>query len=162
MTSAPHDAVVVGGGHNGLVAATMLARAGRSALVLERGASVGGAAVCEPMFPGVDARLSRYAYLDQSVPGRVLQELGVAVELRPRPHTRALSGCARLEQIVERVVAGACSGPSPSRCAAATQLRALIGDDDAWEALFERPLGGDARARVRKRRVAGRSRDRCG
>ena len=58
-----HDAVIVGGGHNGLVAAAYLARAGRSVLVLERRDHVGGAAVSERPWPGVDARLSRYAYL---------------------------------------------------------------------------------------------------
>ena len=43
-----HDAIVVGGGHNGLVAAALLARAGRDVLVLERGETFGGAAVSDP------------------------------------------------------------------------------------------------------------------
>ena len=46
------DAVVIGGGHNGLTAAAYLARAGRSVLVLERRPIVGGAAVTEEVFPG--------------------------------------------------------------------------------------------------------------
>src|SRR5215212_2599836 len=46
-TMTRHDAVIVGGGHNGLVAAAYLARAGRSVLVLERREHVGGAAVSE-------------------------------------------------------------------------------------------------------------------
>src|SRR6188508_580946 len=57
-----YDACIVGGGHNGLVAATYLARAGRSVLVLERRDHVGGAAVSERPWPGVDARLSIYSY----------------------------------------------------------------------------------------------------
>src|SRR4029453_11298853 len=72
-----HDVVVVGGGHNGLVAATYRARAGRSVLVLERRDHVGGAAVSERPFAGVDARLSRYAYLVSLLPWAIIGELGL-------------------------------------------------------------------------------------
>src|ERR671919_1200195 len=47
-----HDIIIVGAGHNGLVAAAYLARAGRRVLVLERRPVVGGAAVTEEVFPG--------------------------------------------------------------------------------------------------------------
>ena len=47
-----YDAIIVGGGHNGLVAAAYLARAGKRVLVLERRHLVGGAAVTEEIFPG--------------------------------------------------------------------------------------------------------------
>ena len=80
-----HDAVIVGGGHNGLVAAAYLARAGRSVLVLERRDHVGGAAVSERPCPGVDARLSRYAYLVSLLPQTIVDELGLDVALRPPP-----------------------------------------------------------------------------
>src|SRR5215468_6585433 len=49
---APYDAVIVGGGHNGLVTAAYLARAGKRVLVLERRPVLGGAAVSEEVFPG--------------------------------------------------------------------------------------------------------------
>ena len=57
------DAIIVGGGHNGLTAAAYLSLAGRRVLVLERLDETGGAAVSERPFRGVDVRLSRYAYL---------------------------------------------------------------------------------------------------
>src|SRR5437763_14686824 len=79
-----HDAIVVGGGHNGLVASILLARAGLDVLVLERRSEVGGAAVSGSPFPGVDARLSRYSYLVSLFPRWRLRELGGGVELRPR------------------------------------------------------------------------------
>ncbi|MFD7644676.1 phytoene desaturase family protein [Kitasatospora sp. NPDC059795] len=79
-----YDVVIVGGGHNGLVAAGYLGRAGLRVLVLERLGHVGGAAVSERAFPGVDARLSRYSYLVSLLPRRILEDLGVRVELRRR------------------------------------------------------------------------------
>ncbi len=47
-----YDAIIVGGGHNGLACAAYLARAGRSVLVLERRYVLGGAAVTEEIYPG--------------------------------------------------------------------------------------------------------------
>ncbi len=84
MSSRRYDAVVLGGGHNGLVAAALLARAGRSVMVLERSDRLGGAAVSHLPFPGVDARLSRYSYLVSLFPAELARELGLRVELRPR------------------------------------------------------------------------------
>lgn len=78
------DAIIVGGGHNGLVAATYLARAGRRVLVLERLGGTGGAAVSERPFAGLDARVSRYAYLVSLFPREIATELGLDLELRRR------------------------------------------------------------------------------
>ena len=56
-----YDVIIVGGGHNGLVAAAYLAGAGVSTLLLERLDHTGGAAVSAKAFSGVPARLSRYS-----------------------------------------------------------------------------------------------------
>ncbi len=79
-----YDAVIVGGGHNGLVAAAYLARAGRSVLVLERLGSTGGAAVSSRPFAGLEARLSRYSYLVSLLPRKIVRDLGLELTLRKR------------------------------------------------------------------------------
>src|SRR3954451_12873171 len=81
---ASYDAVIVGGGHNGLVAAAYLARAGKSVQVLERLDSVGGGAGSFPAFPGVDVRLSRYSYLVSLLPRKVIADLELPITLLRR------------------------------------------------------------------------------
>jgi len=68
-----YDAIIVGGGHNGLVTAAYLARAGRKVLVLERREMVGGCAVTEELWPGY--RVSTAAYLTSLMQERVVREL---------------------------------------------------------------------------------------
>ena len=72
-----HEVVIVGGGHNGLVAACYLAKAGKKVLVLEANKQVGGASTSEYVFAGLGAKLSRYSYLVSLLPDQIITDLGL-------------------------------------------------------------------------------------
>jgi phytoene dehydrogenase-like protein len=78
------DVVIVGGGHNGLVAAGYLARAGLRVRLLERLGHTGGAAVSAQAFDGVEVRVSRYSYLVSLLPSSIVADLGAPVRLARR------------------------------------------------------------------------------
>ncbi|WP_280400005.1 phytoene desaturase family protein [Nocardia carnea] len=165
-----YDVVIVGGGHNGLVAAAYLARAGLSVLVLEQAAAAGGAAVSARLFDGVDIRLSRYSYLVSLLPDRIVRDLGLRFRTRkrrissytPAGHTGLLvdneSPSATRESFV-RVTGSERDFAAWQRFYAMTgevaravfptlteplptraELRRRVGDE-AWAALFDQPLG---------------------
>jgi phytoene dehydrogenase-like protein len=68
-----HDAVIIGAGHNGLIAAGYLARAGKRVLVVERRDTVGGACVTEEVWPGY--RISTAAYLCSLLRPEIVRDL---------------------------------------------------------------------------------------
>src|SRR5216117_4115800 len=79
-----YDVVILGAGHNGLVAASYLGRAGMSVLLLEKNDYIGGATTSQKLFPDYDARLSRYSYLVSLFPEKIIRDLGLNLELRRR------------------------------------------------------------------------------
>ena len=75
-----YDVVIIGGGHNSLVAATYLARAGKTVRILEANSEIGGATQSVRAFPEFDAHLSRYSYLVSLLPDKIVKDLGLSFE----------------------------------------------------------------------------------
>ena len=164
------DVVIVGGGHNGLVAAAYLARAGLSVTVLEARDHLGGAVASTAVFDGVDAKLSRFSYLVSLLPDKITTDLDLELELRSRsvgsyspvgdhgllverpegPTTAAsfagLTGSAAEYAAWQRFHAdlerfAAVVAPTLTRpLPRAAEIRRLVGDE-LMMALTERPIG---------------------
>ena len=89
-----YDVVILGAGHNGLVAAAYLARAGLSVLLLEKNDYIGGATISQKVFRDYEARLSRYSYLVSLFPEKIIGDLGLNLELRTRT-TASFTPCVK-------------------------------------------------------------------
>ena len=72
-TRSKRDAIVIGGGHNGLICAAYLAKKGLDVLVLERRHIIGGASVTEEIYPGF--KYSRASYLAGLLRPQIIEEL---------------------------------------------------------------------------------------
>ncbi|HET9650022.1 MAG TPA: NAD(P)/FAD-dependent oxidoreductase [Microlunatus sp.] len=169
MTGA--SVLIVGGGHNGLVAATYLARAGLPVTVLEAADRFGGAVQSARVFDGVDVSLSRFSYLVSLLPQQIVDELGLDLELRSRTiasYTPTRTGGLLVErtpgdatresfhaltggyeewhnwQRLESFLERFARAIAPTLTEplpAEHQLRAAYGDDQLWDALTRHPIG---------------------
>ena len=80
MSVNKYDVIIIGAGHNGLVAATYLAKAGKSVLMLEANDEVGGATQSVRAFANFAAMVSSYSYLVALLPDKIVQELGLSFD----------------------------------------------------------------------------------
>ncbi len=122
-----YDAVIIGSGHNGLVAAAYLAKAGQSVLVLERSNYLGGATASKQLFPDYDAWLSRYSYLVSLFPQQIIRELGLMFETRRR-RTASFTPYTDARGVRRGLVL---SNVDESR--SKNSLRELTGGNSAWD-----------------------------
>lgn len=180
---ATHDVVIVGGGHNGLVAASYLARAGLDVTVLEAQSRFGGAVASAQIFDGVAIKLSRFSYLVSLLPQQIIDDLGLELELRSRrvaSYTPTGDGGLLVErQHGEATRASFAAGPGTASYQAFTQLeddlhrfatvvaptltsplpttgelRSQVGEE-LWDALVERPIGELIEERIADDTVRG-------
>jgi phytoene dehydrogenase-like protein len=79
-----YDVVIIGGGHNGLVAAAYLSKAGMRVLVVEKNRYIGGATTSQKLFPEYNALLSVYSYLISLFPQKIIQDIGLKLPLKRR------------------------------------------------------------------------------
>ena len=79
-----YDAIIMGAGHNGLIAAAYLAKAGKSVLMLEAADEIGGATASVKAFKEYEARLSRYSYLVALLPDQIVKDLALNFETLSR------------------------------------------------------------------------------
>jgi phytoene dehydrogenase-like protein len=129
MNTKKTDAVLIGGGHNGLVAATRLARSGMRVLVLEAGDTIGGAAAEYEIHPGF--RLPALAHRLPAFDRRAVRELKLG--------RHGLDGQPREVTTVSLLPDGGSLTLQPDATATAANLRAhSAADAEAWPAFQQR------------------------
>ena len=164
-----YEVAIVGGGHNALVAACYLAKAGKKVIVLEKNGEFGGATKSVYAFPGVAAKLSRYSYLVALLPDQIKKDLDLEFETLSRTvssytptdetgilinrnfdsesrssidtYTKSGSDSVAWERFYSRIaeVARLLAPTMLEPLRSESEIRALIGDD-LWEEFVAEPL----------------------
>src|SRR6266850_1576359 len=159
-----YDVVILGAGHNGLVAATYLGRAGLSVLLLEKNDYIGGATTSQQIFPDYDARLSRYSYLVSLFPQKIIQDLGLKLELRRRSTCELTGNTTEYDELkcfyaLPRVFAervwDSMLEPLISKDEMARRFKVDEISREAWRTLVEEPLGNAIERYLRDDLVRG-------
>ena len=165
------DVIIIGGGHNALVAAAYLARAGLPVSVFEAADRFGGAVQSAQPFVGVDVAVSRFSYLVSLLPQTIIDELGLDLELRSRrvaSYTPTPDGDLLVErtpgdasresfhrltggheewqgwQLLESFFQRYAAVVAPTLTdplPEGSALREAFGDDQLWDALTRHPIG---------------------
>ena len=184
-----YDVIVMGAGHNGLVSAAYLAKAGKSVLMLEAADEIGGATASVRAFKEYDALLSRYSYLIALLPDQIIKDLGLNFETISRevssftPYKKdgkelglhisrvwdkqteesfiELTGSSDegiawqefysdVEKFAQKM-APTFLEPLRTR----SEMKALIGQDQTWEYLVEKPIAEIIRSKFKDDLVQG-------
>ena len=185
MSATHYDVTIVGGGHNGLVAATYLTKAGKSVVILEANPEIGGATQSVRAFPDYDANLSRYSYLIALFPDQIVNDLEIDLQCISRevssytPYADKGLYVSRIwdqkteDSFLEIDPTGA-EGKAwqefygeiaefAQRIApymlkplvSRSELKAAIGMPQVWDYLIERPIGEEIEKRFKKDVVKG-------
>ena len=185
MSSLHYDVTIVGGGHNGLVAATYLARAGKSVIILEANPEVGGATQSVRAFPDYDANLSRYSYLVALFPDQIVKDLEINLECISREvssYTPYADKGLYVSRIWDQKTEDSFLEIDPTGAegkawqefygeiaefakriapymlkplASRSELKAAIGMPQVWDYLIERPIGEEIEKRFKSDVVKG-------
>jgi phytoene dehydrogenase-like protein len=185
MKAKKYDVTIIGGGHNGLVAATYLAKAGKSVVILEANPEIGGATQSVQAFEGFDAYLSRYSYLVSLLPDKIVTDLGLSFECISREvssYTPYNDKGLYVSRLWDEKTAASFNELDPSGAEAKawqefygevaefaksiaptllqplktrSELKALINQREAWDYLVEKPIGAEIDKRFKNDLVKG-------
>ncbi|MFZ9089287.1 MAG: FAD-dependent oxidoreductase, partial [Planctomycetaceae bacterium] len=123
------DVIIVGSGHNGLVAAVTLAAAGKRVLVLEGQPYPGGATVSARIFPEYDAQISRYSYLISLFSEQLADDLGLQLKCQRRKVASFTPWQNQRGEQRGLLIS------NDDEARTRKSLRTLCGTDDAWQSL---------------------------
>jgi phytoene dehydrogenase-like protein len=125
-----YDVIIVGGGHNGLVAACYLAKAGKEVILLEKNSEFGGATKSSYTFPGVAAKLSRYSYLVALLPEQIIRDLELGFETLSR-NVSSYTPYDQTGVLINRIF-------DDVSARSIDEVAGFVGESESWQAFCSR------------------------